>query len=261
MMIRLGAIAAVVAVLVTLVMGKRHKSKPLNWEDQSIIAVKGEEEQQGQTMEQTIQQNPDDYPESLLALLERNPETLQFVYDYPTQHKLSHDIDLFSQVTEGGIPLFLQWDERWGYETYGSDMMAITGCGPTCLSMVVCGMESSAEWTPLKVARYADEHGYYVEGSGTAWKLMTDGATELGLKPQQVELSEKAIRSQLKEGHPIISSMGPGEFTDQGHYIVLVGINPNGTIQIRDPNSRIRSEREWKLKDLTKQMKTLWVYT
>lgn len=57
------------------------------------------------------------------------------------------------------IPLFLQWDERWGYETYGDDFFATDACGPTTLSMVVCGLSGSAVWNPLEVARFADEQG------------------------------------------------------------------------------------------------------
>ena len=37
---------------------------------------------------------------------------------------------------DGSVPLFLQWDERWGYRSYGGDFLAVTGCGPTALSMV-----------------------------------------------------------------------------------------------------------------------------
>ena len=35
-------------------------------------------------------------------------------------------------------PLFLQWDPRWGYTEYGEDsFLGLSGCGPTCLSMVL----------------------------------------------------------------------------------------------------------------------------
>ncbi|MDE6517334.1 MAG: hypothetical protein K2L18_05750, partial [Acetatifactor sp.] len=115
----------------------------------------------GQSGIQGDGQGVSEYPDSLLELLELNPEAEQFVRDY-FQNKDKHpEIDLSGEVEQGTIPLFLQWDERWGYETYGSDMIAITGCGPTCLSMVWCGLSGETQWDPLNTARYAEREGFY----------------------------------------------------------------------------------------------------
>ena len=46
------------------------------------------------------------------------------------------------------MPLLLQWDERWGYRYYGDQMMAINGCGPTCLSMVVSYLTQNGRYHP-----------------------------------------------------------------------------------------------------------------
>lgn len=120
------------------------------------------------------------YPESLIALVERNPETKDFVLDYP-KYKGLEEIDISKDVMKGEIPHFLQWDERWGYETYGSDFLAVTGCGPTCLSMVTCGLTGDTQWNPYEVAKMAEDNGYYVDGSGSSWDLMSSGAEKLGL--------------------------------------------------------------------------------
>ena len=72
------------------------------------------------------------YPESLIALVERNPETKDFVLDYP-KYKGLEEIDISKEVTKGEIPHFLQWDERWGYSSYGDGVLGYTGCGPTAL--------------------------------------------------------------------------------------------------------------------------------
>lgn len=208
-----------------------------------------------------ILNNESDYPDSLRQMMKRNEETAQFVYDYPEEHTKSHEIDLSDEVTKGTIPLLLQWDERWGYETYGSDMIAITGCGPTCLSMVVCGVTGDTQWSPLAVAQYAEENGYYADGSGTTWTMMSKGAEQLGVQAQELALSDSGIRKQLEAGNPIICSMGPGDFTNSGHFIVLSAENEDGTIQVRDPYSKKNSEQEWDLQQLMKQMQNLWAYT
>lgn len=55
------------------------------------------------------------YPESLVQLYEKNEEARQFVLDYKKNGNNEQPIDISSDVTDGKIPLFLQWDERWGY--------------------------------------------------------------------------------------------------------------------------------------------------
>lgn len=213
------------------------------------------------SMEDYIASHENEYPASLRELLERNPETVQFVYDYPEQGSKEPEIDLSGEVTQGTIPLFLQWDERWGYQQYGSDMIAITGCGPTCLSMVYCGLTGKSDQSPLDVAHFSQEQGYYNEGVGTAWTLMSEGARQLGLNPEELPLSGQLIRNRLEAGQPVICTMGPGDFTDSGHYLVLTGVNSDGTITLNDPNSPKNSEKSWDLQRLMDQMQNLWAYT
>lgn len=201
-----------------------------------------------------------EYPESLIELLELNPETEQFVRDYFQNRDKHPEIDLTGEVTQGTIPLFLQWDERWGYETYGSDMMAITGCGPTCLSMVLCGLSGDARWDPLTLARYAEREGYYVKGAGTAWDLMKTGAEDLGLTCRDIIFDTDHILDWLAGGNPIICAMRPGDFTTTGHFIVLAGVDEDGKVEVCDPNSPGNSERTWAVEELIPQIKNLWAY-
>lgn len=201
------------------------------------------------------------YPQSLVELMERNPETEQFVMDYFDKKDLNQEIDISGDVKSGEFPLFLQWDERWGYKSYGGDFLAVTGCGPTCLSMVYCGLSGDTRWNPYEVARMAEENGYYVEGSGSSWDLMSSGAEKLGLKSEAVVFDESHIREKLQGGHPVICSVGPGDFTSAGHFIVLCGIKDNGEIIVHDPNSRKNSEKSWDLERLMSQIKNLWSYS
>ena len=199
------------------------------------------------------------YPESLIALVERNPEAKDFVLDYP-KYKGLEKIDISKEVTKGEIPHFLQWDERWGYETYGSDFLAVTGCGPTSLSMVVCGLTGDTKWNPYEVAKMAEDNGYYVDGSGSSWELMSSGAEKLGLTVSSVIFDAEHIRATLEAGQPIICVMGPGDFTDAGHFLVLTGVDQEGDIILQDPNSVERTKQHWDVQKLMKQMKNLWSY-
>ena len=55
----------------------------------------------------------------------------------------------------------------------------------------------------------------------------------------------EALRTCLRNGKYAVLLMGPGHFTDGGHFIVAMGINPDGTVQIADPVSELHSSEEW----------------
>lgn len=200
-------------------------------------------------------------PESLISLLERNPETRDFVQHWPQHTDLRAAEPLNGEVRQGEIPLLLQWDERWGYTRYGSDFLAITGCGPTCLAMVCCGVTGREDVTPYTVARMAEDGGYYVPGVGTAWALMTEGAEHLGFEGARLSTGADSIRQALERGGVLICSMLPGDFTTEGHFIVLCGIDSAGRVTVRDPNSIVRSQRLWDLEVLAEQTAGVWSYT
>lgn len=200
-----------------------------------------------------------DASETLKELLENNPETADFIKNYPDK-KDNPPAEDVGEVTKGVIPHLLQWDERWGYQIYGDNMIAVNGCGPTALSMVVAGLTGDRTVTPYKVAKFAEEQGYYTGESGTSWSLMTDGAQQLGVHGEELGLSKDEIYSALENGQPVICSMRPGDFTTTGHFIVLVGVE-NGQIRVNDPNSVKRSEKLWDYETLEYQINNLWAYT
>lgn len=169
-------------------------------------------------------------------------------------------IDISKDVLSGGIPRLYQWDERWADKSYGISEMETSGCGPTCLSMVWCGLTGQTNWNPYEVAKMAERNGYYVLGSGSSWDLMTEGAEKIGLKAKEVIFDEAHILAELEAGHPIICAMGPGDFTTEGHFIVLAGVDDGGKIIVNDPNSEELSERTWELKRIMGQVKNLWSY-
>lgn len=212
-----------------------------------------------------ILRNLYEYPESMLELAVKNQEALDFVLDYP-KHK--SDIKPSGAVTQeemenavNGIPAFLQWDGRWGYLTYGSDNIGINGCGPTCLSMVAAGLLKDTGQSPDAVAEFSVENNYCTPASGTSWSLMSSGAQKLGLTAASVTLEKETIRGELKAGHPVICSMKPGDFTTTGHFIVLVGLTEEGKVIVNDPNSKLRSQEEWKLNTIVTQTKAAWSYS
>lgn len=193
-------------------------------------------------------------PESLLELMEKNPETVEFVLNYP--HRVEQIVDI-SGLSREDVPLFLQWDQRWGYTVYGTDVLALTGCGPTCMAMAGYYLTGDAKFTPDQMAAFALEHDYYAWGNGTAWTFFSSGAKKLGLRAQELSLSESVMVSHLEKGHPIVINVRKGDFTEHGHYILAVGYE-DGMFRINDPNSIVRSEKLWSYETLKPQIRNLW---
>lgn len=200
-----------------------------------------------------------DVSDTLRELVENNPETVDFVRNYQEKKDAPPAEDI-GEVTAGVIPHLLQWDERWGYQIYGDNMIAVNGCGPTVISMVAAGLTGDNTITPYRVAKFAEENGYYEGEAGTSWSLMTEGAQQFGIYGEEMGLDENGIFSALESGNPIICSMRPGDFTTTGHFIVLVGTE-DGRIRVNDPNSVKRSEKLWDYETLYPQINNLWVYT
>ncbi len=199
-----------------------------------------------------------DYPDSLIELLERNPETKDFVLSYPLEKDAIHGIDLSEYEDSEAVPLFLQWDKRWGYKEYGSDVAGLTACGPVCLSMCAYYLTGDEAMSPDKIIDFAIENNYYVKGSGSLWTLISEGGEKLGLEVDELPLDKNTIVRSLENGNPVICVMGKGHFTTTGHFIVLTGVDENGDFTVNDPNSITNSSKSWSYDTISGEIKNLW---
>ena len=176
------------------------------------------------------------YPGQLKELAKKNDEAIDFIYEYPKEHSIEHDIDLTAEASQDTVPLLQQWDKRWGYEKYSGNYFAASGCGPTALSMVVLYLTHDAQASPLAVAEYAKEAGYSVDGSGSAWNLISKGCRHYGVNAKTIKVDEDTFKERLDEGNLIVVNVGPGDFTEKGHFMVITGYDDEG-FTINDPNS------------------------
>ena len=219
-------------------------------EESAKDVIKNYAEKHGYTLE--------DYPENIQKLFERNKETKDFVLKYPEKKGKAYDIDFSKYKKTTEVPLFMQWDQRWGYYTYAGDCMGITGCGPTCLSMVAVYVTGNIKYTPKMIADFAMENGYADEENGSAWSLISEGGRQLGMQVIEIPLDEQRVKDNLEVGNPIICVVGPGDFTTQGHFIVLTKYK-DGKVSVNDPNSKANSNKQWVFEDIKDQIKNLWV--
>ena len=208
-----------------------------------------------------IYQNHSIYPEEMLGALANNPEMADFVSNYLNTDAKPSGTGLTKAEKSREFPLFLQWDPRWGYAEYGDESnVGLAGCGPTCLSMVLYYLLGDESLTPDVIADYSMKNGYYMSGTGTAWKLLEDVAGMHGLTVWQPKASDWTLKSELDKGSVIICSMKPGDFTAGGHFIVIYGYDSEGFL-INDPNCVARSRRKWTYEEFGRQIKNTWVYS
>ena len=245
----------VLALLLIALLGARpmynlYRDLSFFWEERSQQAreVKAYAESRGISI--------GEWPWEIIALYENNPETKEFVLNYPFREDIKVDITQYEN--NEAVPLFLQWDPMWGYDDYGSSCIAVTGCGPTCLAMVGYYLTGDTNMTPDQVAGFAQRSGYYEPGYGSSWTLISEGAEKLGLTATELPLvKSKMVKALTEDQTPIILAMGEGDFTSTGHYIVLTGVE-DGAFRVNDPNSRVNSEKLWTYETLEGQIRNIW---
>ncbi|MBR2520697.1 MAG: C39 family peptidase [Oscillospiraceae bacterium] len=198
-----------------------------------------------------------EYPGALVKLALKNRETAEYVYLYPELQGRVFEADLSEEAALGKTPLFLQWDLRWGYKDYGGSPLGLSGCGPTCLSMVAVYLLEDPTLDPGSMAQFALENDFRIPGNGTSWGLFTDGCRKLGLDSDELPLDRGVMEAALDDGKPIVAVLGKGDFTDSGHFIVITGYGPEG-FTVNDPNSIARSGAVWPYDRVSVQINNMW---
>jgi hypothetical protein len=199
-----------------------------------------------------------DLSEKLQNLYDKNPDARDFVLNYDEYKDENFEIDLSEYDNCTSVPLLMQWDKRWGYKEYAGGLFGLTGCGPTALSMVAIYLTGDSTYSPEYMRNYATENGYSVDGNGSAWTLFSEGAVNLGFDVTEIPLDKERVIANLEVGNPVVCIMGPGDFTDGGHYIVMTGVS-DGQIIINDSNSYTNSNKTWDFDQIKDQIRNLWV--
>lgn len=257
-----GIFAIVLIVLIGLlyiVINSRQESK-----EKTEVKKEVQEEQISEVNEEVLTAKAvameNDAPEEIIALLDKNPETVDFVAQYGELKDAPAAETVGELPDDGSLPHLLQWDTGWGYQAYGKSSIAASGCGPTCLSMVITGLTGDTTVTPYVLAKYAEESGYMIEGGGTYAAFMWETVGKWGLSSVESLESENFLRDEIESGKPVICNLNPGKyFTDVGHFIVITGYE-DGVITVLDPFSIENTEKEWKYSDIKEQIAGLYSY-
>lgn len=162
-----------------------------------------------------------------------------------------------SEWAAGTAPRLFQTDREWSAAPYADGTVETHGCGPTCLSMAYVALTGQDDLDPRDMAEFSELNGF-VDHGVTSWLLMSQGAGLLGLQSEEVPASVASVESRLLAGDVVICSVHKGDFTDEGHFILLAASNGDGTVEIRDPNSEARTDAPWDLGRVIDQCDNIW---
>lgn len=164
------------------------------------------------------------------------------------------------------IPLLLQTDERWATETYGVDngkTIAENGCAPTSLAMILAYYENR-EVSPTEITNWAKDQ-YYQADAGTDWSIFPAFAKEYNLTLHDLSADFSKSQTYLEQDIPVVVSALPGEFTDNGHIMVLARYQADtDNLTILDPSDNPEKNHTYSwftASDYTTQFRHYWAFT
>lgn len=139
------------------------------------------------------------------------------------------------------------------------------GCGITASAIVTSTLLQDSKYDPLYMNNLAQTgySGAFCNRGGTNVSFFKYFADKFGFKYNSYNKDQGAnIVEALKTGNSlVIAHMGPGDFTNNGHYIVLSGINEQGFVEVHDPNDRNNKKNRgtgngwYDIQDIAKQLK------
>jgi hypothetical protein len=161
----------------------------------------------------------------------------------------------------GPMYYYNQGDTRWSSYLYGgSDPMQQYGCGPTAAAMLISSFTNGGEAiTPVTIADWSSANGYYAPQSGSYHSLIPSVLTAYGFQVESVtDHSPQNAASLLSSGHILVALMGKGSLTQNGHFVLITKLLPDGNVSIADPNSFDNSTCEWELPLLMEELKKVY---
>lgn len=213
--------------------------------------------------ERQVLKNKKDYPKTLIEFMEQNEEdgVDEFVANYTTYGNKHFKISLAGDYKKDTIPYLVQWDKRWGYETFDGTHFGISGSAPTCLAMVSVGLSGDLNSNPFAIGQYITNNGYLSKDHKLNSDFMTEGVEYFDITGTKTAVKKATIKQLLKEGTPLIAKLKEPVFLEREHYIVIYGLDKNGDFRIYDPASKTNSEKAYSFEELKQDIDTLWAYT
>ena len=142
------------------------------------------------------------------------------------QETVSPETRRKEKKTIDSVPKYYQTD--YPHIDFGYGTIATSGCSVTCLAMVASYL-TDLEYTPVQMA-------YHFGGYGKTYvDHLEYGIAQMQLPYQRIHEVQELLNA-IREGKVAIVMMDEESFfTTEQHFIVVAGINENGTFLVNDP--------------------------
>lgn len=143
------------------------------------------------------------------------------------------------------IVYYCQADQQWAGQPYGSDTIGPYGCGPTVMAMAVASL-TDVPADPVTMAEWAVANGHWARRGGSRHSIVLGAARSFGIEAESFPSREVGdLLAALDQGQLLVALVGPGHFTEGGHFILIRGALPSGKVLVADPNSPENSLTLW----------------
>lgn len=192
----------------------------------------------------------------LLELALSQPDAIDFVAAYPESDKTAQPYE--DSVSKGTVPELYCWDSRWGGVDYAGRALALTGSGPTALSMAYMGLTGNADRTPADIAQLVTDAGQTDSDSAMSGGFLEDSLGEIGLSCSTYTSNADNLAQVLDAGTYVLLETSAGSLTDAAHWVVAVSENEDGSVVVYDPTSPEVSSHSWDPATLASATTTLY---
>ena len=269
----LGALAIVLLVLVVVGVSscvKSCSSKPETTENPVDARVAGnipedltkefsEKLDQGEKLAE-IAANASEYEnQALLELALSQPSAIDLVAAYPESDKSA--LPYGEEASKGTVPELYCWDVRWGNVDYAGEPLALTGSGPTSLSMAYIALTGNTDRTAADLAGLIERAELATGDSLMSGTFLTDRVGELGLSCSTYTSNTDNLLQILDTGTYLLVEAPAGTLTDEAHWIVVVTEEADGSVTVYDPTSPAVSAHPWDPATIAGLNETLYALT
>lgn len=154
--------------------------------------------------------------------------------------------DLMLSSVTGPLTYYNQGDARWRNYLYGGqDPLSQYGCGPTVMAMIVTSL-TNIQITPPQMAEWSAANGSWCAQSGSYHKLILDSARAFHLDAQPLKnYTPENMIAALNSGKLLVILVKPGKFTNQGHFLIVTQVTPEGKFRIADSGHYENTKVDW----------------
>ena len=197
--------------------------------------------------------------QGLLELALDQPDAIGFVAAYPDAEKSAQPYG--EEVSKGTVPQLYCWDSRWGNVDYAGSPLALTGSGPTSLSMAYMALTGKNDRSPADFAQAIVEAEMASGESFMSGTFLSDSLGDFGLSCSTYTSNADNLTQVLEKDTCLLIEAQAGMLTDETHWIVVVTKNSDGSVQVYDPTSPEVSSRSWDPATIAGSTETIYALT